>query len=303
MTRIVTVGEAMLELRPEADDFGLSVAGDAFNTAARLAATGRTVRHVQDIGADALAAHLRDHSRRRGVELAGREHEARVNGIYLVSVDADGERRFDYHRAGSAAGETLLGPEVGAAAVLNDADVVYTTGVMLALSRDPELLLDRIRRSGARLALGLNIRDGLYRRAADDTLRPVRPPEIAELLRLAVPDAEVVFGSVAELELLGDGASAAEVAAELAGARPGQAVVATDGERGASAWQHDVLRSAAPPAAICAVDTSGAGDAFAAGFLYARLADADLAACLQAGVAAGAAAVQHPGALPPVSAR
>lgn len=58
-----------------------------------------------------------------------------------------------------------------------------------------------------------------------------------------------------------------------------------------------IVAQAAPP--VVAIDTTGAGDAFLAGFIHARLRDGSLAHCLAAGVALGAQAAQNLGGRPP----
>lgn len=55
-----------------------------------------------------------------------------------------------------------------------------------------------------------------------------------------------------------------------------------------------------PAEPVDVVDTTGAGDAFVGALAAALLTDDDLARAVRAGVAAGATAVQHPGALPPI---
>lgn len=75
-------------------------------------------------------------------------------------------------------------------------------------------------------------------------------------------------------------------------------VVVKRGAEGAEAATPSVRLRATPPA-VAAVDTTGAGDAFLAGFLAARLANAGLDACLQRGVAAGADATTRIGGRPP----
>jgi len=57
-------------------------------------------------------------------------------------------------------------------------------------------------------------------------------------------------------------------------------------------------RAAAPK--VEAIDTTGAGDAFVAAFLAARLADADIQTALERAAAAGSAAVQRVGGRPKV---
>src|SRR4051812_46889811 len=105
----LTIGEAMVELRPDGRHFAAGVAGDAYNTGVRLAALGWTVAHAQDLGRDLLGERIREHFAAHAVDWVGRERANRTNGIYLVSVDEAGERRFQYHRAGSAAGDTASG--------------------------------------------------------------------------------------------------------------------------------------------------------------------------------------------------
>ncbi len=53
-------------------------------------------------------------------------------------------------------------------------------------------------------------------------------------------------------------------------------------------------------AKVTVVDTTGAGDAFVGAAVASLLIDDDLGRACEAGVAAGGAAVQHPGALPPL---
>lgn len=67
---------------------------------------------------------------------------------------------------------------------------------------------------------------------------------------------------------------------------------------GAAVGTRDGVLLALPAPAVTAIDTTGAGDAFAAGFLVAELGGAGLDAALGAGIAAGARAVQVIGGQP-----
>ncbi|MBK8084384.1 MAG: ribokinase [Devosia sp.] len=75
-------------------------------------------------------------------------------------------------------------------------------------------------------------------------------------------------------------------------------VVIKLGAAGAAAGDATGIRAQLPAPQVTVVDSTGAGDAFAAGFLTAELAGADLEACLSRGIAAGSAAVTRIGGQP-----
>ena len=79
-------------------------------------------------------------------------------------------------------------------------------------------------------------------------------------------------------------------------------VVVKRGAAGSEAAEGE-SRWRVPSPAVAAIDTTGAGDAFVAGFLAARLAGAPVEACLTRAVAAGAAATQFVGGRPEPHAR
>jgi sugar/nucleoside kinase (ribokinase family) len=111
--------------------------------------------------------------------------------------------------------------------------------------------------------------------------------------------ADTLFANVDEAALL---AGTADPAAQLAalGAHY-RCVAVTRGAAGAQAVVRGGPPRAAPAPAVAARDTTGAGDAFLAGFLRARLAGAPLAACLAAGVELGARAAGLQGGRPPAA--
>ena len=77
----------------------------------------------------------------------------------------------------------------------------------------------------------------------------------------------------------------------------GREAVVTLGAAGAL-WSDGERVIHEPAEAVAAADTTGAGDAFAAGLLAARLNGADPAAQLRAGCALAVRAVTRPGAVP-----
>jgi ribokinase len=105
----------------------------------------------------------------------------------------------------------------------------------------------------------------------------VDPSSWALIRPAAIPAVDLLLPNEQEAEVLGERGDMA-VKLGAAGARWGDVHV--------------------PAVAVEVVDTTGAGDAFAAGLLTARLAGADRRAALQAGCAAAARAVAQVGARP-----
>src|SRR5688500_9053984 len=106
--RVAVVGECMLELQGEA--FGQmrqTFGGDTLNTAvylARLSGAQLEVQYATGLGEDSLSEGLltRWRAENVGIDLV-RRVPGRMPGLYLIEVDASGERRFSYWRDQSAA--------------------------------------------------------------------------------------------------------------------------------------------------------------------------------------------------------
>ena len=111
----------------------------------------------------------------------------------------------------------------------------------------------------------------------------------------AIALADVVMGSGADELMPTTGAKTAEKAAQML-ANGARTVIAREGVGGTLAVtpQGEVIRAAAYPVPV--VDTLGAGDAFDAGFIAARVAGLDLADALRWGNAAAALIVAQMGA-------
>jgi sugar/nucleoside kinase (ribokinase family) len=113
-----------------------------------------------------------------------------------------------------------------------------------------------------------------------------------------LPDDALLFANEKEAAVLtGIDGGAADLAAALAG--DGRQVVVTAGS-GEAAWSDgtEATAMAAEPLDRPELDTTGAGDAFAAGFLAARAREAGPAVCLRDGHALAAAACRMTGGRP-----
>lgn len=261
--------------------------GAAANTAAWLASVGVTATLVAAVGADAAGDARLAELAAAGVRLAVRRCRDAPTGTVVVLADS-GERTMLFDRGANL----LLAPcDVDAALASSDARHLHLSGYTL--------LHERTRPAG-RHALAAARERGLTTSVDAASAEPLR--HAAGFLDW-VRGTDVLFANVDEARVLAspltrtDHATPAELAAALAGAGIGAAVV-KHGREG-SVWATGAGPVVAVPAeTVETVDPTGAGDAFAAGFLAAWLSGADPEAALRAGARLGAQAVATVGGRP-----
>jgi 2-dehydro-3-deoxygluconokinase len=287
---VVTFGETMAAMRGAGPlrlggALYLSIAGAESNVAIGLARLGHRAAWAGRVGDDEFGELVLRTLRAENVDVSGAEIDpGRPTGLIFFEQRTADITRVQYYRAGSAA--SALAP--GKPHVPNAPGFLHLTGITPALGDDAARAVvsaaERARAAGRAVSLDVNYRARLWSAAA---ARPV--------LRSLVPLAGIVFGSEAELALLAN-EPAAEVktaASELL-ALGVQAVVVKQGAAGAIAHTADGAVSV-PARRVRAVDTVGAGDAFAAGYLSAALDGLDTAERLRRAAAVSAFAVGSAG--------
>ena len=300
---VALVGECMIELRGEA--FGAlhqGFGGDTLNTAVYLArcgaARGLNVHYATALGTDALSRELQRRWQLEGIATdLVREIDGRMPGLYQIAVDGRGERSFSYWRDTSAAKvyfECDLTPLEAQAARWH---ALYLSGITLAIlppaGRERLFALMRcLRERGAMVVFDNNYRARLWPDAETARSCFARAFELASLSLVTADDHVALFGSMGstmdepallrQLELLG----APEVVVKR-GSQP--TLVRLPGREG---WQSVPTE---PVARV--VDTTAAGDSFAAGYLCQRLLGADGPAAAHFGNRLAARVIAHPGAL------
>lgn len=245
---ICTLGDLLLDvivrvdgpIAQDTDTYGrtrVAPGGQAANVAAWVAALGGRARFVGKRARDPAGRVLAEELRRRGVELAGPEEETGT-GTVVSLASADGSRTMLTDRGVAPA----FRPDELDPAWLEGAERLHLPGYSLV---GPPIRETAI--AAARLAPRVSVdlsSTAAVESAGVDEFRGV----LAELR----PD--IVFANEAEIELVG------EIEAETVAVKRGARGVLV--RRGGAVEEHAALPAEA-------VDSTGAGDAFAAGFLLA----------------------------------
>jgi sugar/nucleoside kinase (ribokinase family) len=260
--------------------------GSAANTAAWLSRVGESATFVGAIGDDPAGQLQAESLHRLGVDVRFRVDRTRPTGTCLVLVAPTGER-------------TMV-PDPGANLSLLEHDVptdefragdhLHVSGyALLRDSRDAALYAME-----AAGAVGMTVSVGAASAAPLEQLGP------GQFLGM-VPDDALLFANDKEAAVLvggaGDAAGDSDLAVRLASG--GRQAVVTAGS-GAAVWSNGEASAvlAADPLDRPELDTTGAGDAFAAGFLAARAREATPEVCLRDGHALAAAACRTTGGRP-----
>ena len=293
MAKVACLGECMIELREMADGrFSRGYGGDTLNTAVYLARLGVAVDYVTALGDDPWSEEMIAGWAAEGVG-TGRVARlpGRVPGLYIIQTDARGERRFLYWRDSAPARALFDSPETAdIVEALSSYDLLYFSGITLSLYGDAGRTrlfsaLDRARAQGSRIAFDTNFRPrGWPDRASAQAAYRIAFDR-ADIVLASTEDLELLFGAEGVQELLSHRASA-ELVLKLA--TPACRVVSPD---------RDEEIRAEPVADV--VDTTAAGDSFAAAYLAARLSGAEPREAARAGHRLAGAVVRHPGAIIP----
>ncbi len=292
---VVVIGDANvdLEIRLPSDaathanpDPVMSGGGSAANTAAGLARLGTGVRFVGTVGDDAAGRFAVGSLAQAGVDVTGiRTVDDDSTVMVIVVVRDDGERLI-YVWPPRGGAHAALDASTATDAVQGSA-WLHVSGICLRVEPARQAMLDameRARGAGIPVSLDLNLR--LENWGWEDGFR--------QTVSEAIERADVVFGSSRdEICAMAGSDDPIEAAAAIAGGE--RTVVARLAEHGAIAMHRGVaVSSPGLPAAV--VDTVGAGDAFNAGFISARIEGAPLAEALRTGNAVAAFTISRSGA-------
>lgn len=295
--RFLSVGEIMVEMAPaEGGLYRMGFAGDTFNTAwyaRRLLPKHWQVGYVTALGTDAVSNDMAAFMTREGIDTSAiRRVPDRTVGLYMIQLKG-GERSFSYWRGQSAA-KTLADDPAALDAALRGADIIHFSGITLAILSGAAragfcAALARARATGSHIAFDTNLRPRLW----------AGPEAMREGLMQGAAVADTVLPSLDEEALAFGDATAQDAIARYR--KAGASVVAVkNGAETCHVWSaEDGAFALDPPQVARIVDSTAAGDSFAAGFLAARAEGAPVRDAVERASALAAEVVQRRGALAP----
>jgi 2-dehydro-3-deoxygluconokinase len=262
---VLTLGETMALLDPLEDGelrlgmpLTLRCAGAESNFAIALARLGIDVAWVSRLGHDPFGDLILGAVTAEGVDVGWVQRDDAPTGLFC-KWRSEGETKVTYRRGGLAASRLHIGDVPDEA--LDGVHVVHLTGITMAISESArELVLDVARRAkdrGAKVVFDPNFRPTL----------PDTPDAAAARQHAVLEYVDWYLCGEGEAELLWRGSEI-----------PVPSVIRV-GARGAIVDGVEVP----PLTTATVVDEVGAGDAFAAGFVYGLLREWSPAECARAG--------------------
>lgn len=283
--RVVTIGETIGLLYTDrvgrlsqATDMKLGIGGAESNVAIALTRLGTPASWIGRVGADSLGERILRELRAEGVDIHTVIDSSTVTGLMLKERLFADTSRVWYYRSDSAG--SRLCPQDIPPDLIAQASLLHVTGITSALSASARAAtFEAIRLAGEALvpiSFDVNHRSALWRDRDPD-------PVYRELARAAT----IVFAGVDEARMLApDAGDFSELARDINALGPTQVVIKL-GASGCFALV-DGVEYVEPAIPIEAVDTIGAGDAFAAGYLAELVAGRSVASRLRTAVTAGA---------------
>lgn len=270
MSRVVCLGELLIDFVPDARGVSLAEAGGFMkapggapgNVAVGVRRLGVSSGFLGMVGDDAFGHCLRDTLARDGVDVSPLKLTTKAKtALAFVTLKADGDREFMFYRDPSA--DMLYTPDDVDEAAIKAADILHYGSISLIdePARSATLrAIDIARANGVRVSCDPNLREALWPSldAARDGLRLA----ISKASILKISDYEIEF-LTGRKDLVAGGRELWHDGVEL--------MAITKGPDG-SILLTRTAEVEMPGFKVEAVDTTGAGDAFTAGLLTSLLA-------------------------------
>lgn len=287
--RIAAIGECMIELRERPDGtYARSFGGDTLNTAVYMARLGLNVDYVTALGDDAWSDEMISAWQSEGVGTSQvMRKTGRLPGLYVIQTDKHGERRFSYWRGQSPARDIFSGDEWPDFSAYN---YIYLSGITLSLYGEQGrsnlfAALNIAAANGTKIIFDTNYRPRNWATLNESQTAFAKIYSLTSLIFVSPQDIDPLYGQSDRI-MLRNLLPNAEIIYKCAD--PACWVMTASGE---------VLVHAKPIGSV--VDTTAAGDSFAAAYIASRIEGASAEDSAIAGHRLAGQVVQFPGAIIP----
>ncbi len=262
------------------NEIHMSYGGNAHNEAAVLSRFGARTALISKVGSDEAGNQLLRHLTQEGIDT---KHvilqDGLTTGINVVLFDENGERRFLTNPAGSL--RSMTEQDVMPGLDTNAKIVCFASMFTSPMIGIPEMerIFRKVKENGQILVL--------------DTTKP-KKGETLQDLQPVMPYVDYFLPNEEELQML-TGKETDSGAEEVLSAGAGCLVV-KNGKQGCTIYtKGKTVQIGGYPTAL-AIDSTGAGDCFAAGFMYSLLKEMPLTECARFANAAASCCVEKVGA-------
>ena len=234
--------------------------GSAANVAVRAASAGMDVRFIGRVGSDAIGTALIDELLAWGVD--PRVQQVGRTGTIVVLVDAAGERSMLPDRAAATELDTIVADDIAGVDWLHVPEYSLNTEPLASATRTA---IQQVRIAGGRLSIDAS---------SVAIIEAIGADAFSEMISELGPDVMMCNSDEA----------AALAVAETQGLPGVDVTVVKSGRNPAVAYSRGALVASVPAIPLDRVrDTTGAGDAFAAGFIAAKTESNDIAVAIARG--------------------
>lgn len=266
--------------------YRLGSCGAELNVAIGLSRLGRRTSIIARVGADDIGVSIVRDLRAEGVIVDNLQNcAAAPTGLLIKSQRRAGRWHVDYRRKNSA-GSTIDESDIDRDALVG-CDALHVTGITPALSdtaRQAAMAAVELANEHGRLvSFDVNLRANLW----------TNRDHMRETLRWFAARAGIIQASLAEAEFLTGQAGPTAAARRLADAFEADAIVRCGADGATGVLDDQLFR--AEPHRVVEIDPVGAGDAFTAAYLDARLSKRSPEDCLSRAAIAGALVAATPG--------
>ncbi|NDI08125.1 MAG: hypothetical protein EBY82_04895 [Actinobacteria bacterium] len=254
--------------------------GAAGNVASWIAHAGTGASIVARVGNDSAGAALISEFEDLQVDHSSLKKTSDATGVVVILVDVKGERTM-FPETGANSGLSLSDMPA-----LDGFDAAYVSGYAL---------LNPLSRPGVRQMIGEIKKEGLPIFYDTVTVGAMKAVD-RSLIHSWLPLMDYVLPNEEEALYVADAENIDDALEKLLDMCP--AVIIKRGPEGASAKERGGNRIDVDALTTVVVDTTGAGDSFAGGFIAAKISGSDLRASVVAGVTRAATCVANIGARP-----